>query len=143
MECQSDARSGAAPADISVADISACLPQSVGQGSLVTEHLREVSPLSPCGDVVRGGLTRYPFDYRAALASSLILLPLPHQLSLQSAFPRGETTGLLRSPSRSTRGLGRAFRPVVPRPRQGIVEPLCLTTYLFGSSLTASWACRK
>ncbi len=46
MECQSGARSGAAPAGISAANISACLPESVGQGSLVTEHLREVSPLS-------------------------------------------------------------------------------------------------
>src|SRR5208337_4836804 len=46
MECQSGARSGAAPAGISAADISACLPGSVGQGSLVTEHLREVSSLS-------------------------------------------------------------------------------------------------
>src|SRR5271157_4875426 len=46
MECQSGARSGVAPAGISAADISACLPESVGQGSLVTEHLREVSSLS-------------------------------------------------------------------------------------------------
>src|SRR5271157_409300 len=46
MECQSGVRSGAAPAGISAADISACLPESVGQGSHVTEHLREVSPLS-------------------------------------------------------------------------------------------------
>src|SRR5271157_1340254 len=46
MECQSGARSGAALAGISAANISACLPESVGQGSLVTEHLREVSPLS-------------------------------------------------------------------------------------------------
>jgi hypothetical protein len=63
-----------------------------------------------------GGLTLYPIDYRTALASSPIPFPLPHQLSLQSAFPRGETTGLLRSSSRSTRGLGRACRPVVRRP---------------------------
>src|SRR5882672_6243250 len=55
MECQSGARSGAAPASISAADISACLPESVGRGSLVTEHPREVSPLSRRGDVVRGG----------------------------------------------------------------------------------------
>ena len=45
MECQSVA-SGAAPAGVAAADISACLPQSVGQGSLVTEDQREVSPLS-------------------------------------------------------------------------------------------------
>src|SRR6202044_3783308 len=54
MECQSGVRSGAAPAGISAADISACLPLSVGQGSLVMEHLREISPLSRRGDVVRG-----------------------------------------------------------------------------------------
>src|SRR5436309_12449561 len=104
MECQSGVRSGAAPASISAADISACLPQSVGQGSLVTEDPREVSPLSRRGDVVRGGLTLYPTHYRSALASSLIPSPLPHQLPLQVAFPRGEATGLLRSSSRSLRG---------------------------------------
>src|SRR5262249_51677457 len=49
MECQSGVRSGAAPAGISAADISACLPWSVGRGSLVTEHPREVSPLSRRG----------------------------------------------------------------------------------------------
>ena len=49
---QSGARPGAAPASIAAADISACLPQSVGQGSLVTEDPREVSPLSRRGDVV-------------------------------------------------------------------------------------------
>ena len=51
-----------------------------------------------------GGLTLYPLDYRAALASSLIPPPLPHQPPLQSAFPRGEATGLLRSSLRSLRG---------------------------------------
>jgi hypothetical protein len=50
-ECQSGARPGAAPASISAADISACLPESVGRGSLVTEDLREISPLSRSGDV--------------------------------------------------------------------------------------------
>src|SRR6516165_4782267 len=51
-ECQPGVRLGAAPASISAADISACLPESVSRGSLVTEHLREVSPLSRRGDVV-------------------------------------------------------------------------------------------
>jgi len=51
-----------------------------------------------------GGLTLDPIDYRAALACSLIPPPLSHQRSLQSAFPCGETTGFLRSPSRSFRG---------------------------------------
>src|SRR5262249_22739258 len=76
-----------------------------------------------------GGLTLYPIDYRTALASSLIPPPLPHGLSLQGAYPCGETTGLLRSSSRSIRGLGRAFRPVVLHPRQRSIEPLDLTTY--------------
>src|SRR3982751_5853429 len=49
---QSGARPGAAPASISAADISACLPESVGRGFLVTEDPREVSPLSRRGDVV-------------------------------------------------------------------------------------------
>src|SRR5258705_10681386 len=69
-----------------------------------------------------GGLTLYPLDYRAAFASSLIPPPLPHQRPLQSAFPRGEATGLLRSPPRSIRGLGRASRPVVRHPRSGSDE---------------------
>ena len=51
-ECRSGERPGAAPASISAADISACLPESVGRGSLVTEDLREVSPLSRSGDVI-------------------------------------------------------------------------------------------
>src|SRR4051812_12310562 len=51
-----------------------------------------------------GGLTSDPIDYRPALASSLIPPPLPHQRPLQSAFPRGEATGLLRSPPQSFRG---------------------------------------
>ena len=51
-----------------------------------------------------GGLTLYPFDYRTAFASSLIPPPLPHRRPLQFAFPRGEATGLLRSPARSLRG---------------------------------------
>src|SRR4051794_9998336 len=51
-----------------------------------------------------GGLTRYPVDYRPAFASSLIPSPLPRRLPLQSAFPRGEATGLLRSSRRSLRG---------------------------------------
>ena len=51
-EYQLGARPGAAPASISAADISACLPESVSRGSLVTEDPREVRPLSRRGDVV-------------------------------------------------------------------------------------------
>src|SRR5512138_2618324 len=68
MECQSGARPGAAPAGISAADISACLPESVGRGSLVTEHPREVSPLSRRGDVVRG--RTHPLTGRRSLPPS-------------------------------------------------------------------------
>ena len=118
-ECQPGAWPRAAPASISAADISACLPESVGRGSLVTEDPREVSPLSRRGGrpppkgrpaapsrptPPRGGLTLSPTHYRSAFASSLIPSPLPHQPPLRSAFPRGEATGLLRSPLRSLRG---------------------------------------
>ena len=51
-----------------------------------------------------GGLTLYPIHYRSAFTSSLIPSPQPHQLPLQSAFPRGEATGLLRSSRRTLRG---------------------------------------
>src|SRR5512135_3153829 len=51
-----------------------------------------------------GGLTLYPIDYRPAFASSLIPSPLSRRLPLQSAFPRGEATGLLRSSLRPPRG---------------------------------------
>ena len=74
MECQSGVRPGAAPASISAADISACLPESVGQGSLVTEHLREVSPLSRRGDVVRG--RTHPLS--DPLPIGICFLPHPH-----------------------------------------------------------------
>src|SRR5262249_52946454 len=104
MECQSGVRSGAAPAGISAADISACLPLSVGRGSLVTEDPREVSRFHGEGMSSVGGFTLYPIHYRPAFASSLIPPPLPHQLPLQVAFPRGEATGLLRSSPRSFRG---------------------------------------
>src|SRR5271166_317321 len=90
-----------------------------------------------------GGLTLYPIHYRAAFASSLILSPLSHWLPLQEAYPRGETVGLLRSPSRSIRGLGRACRPVVRRPRQGSLEAPVPDHVPFGSSLTASLACSQ
>jgi hypothetical protein len=46
MEFQSGAWSGAAPTGVAVRDRSALLPESVGQGFLVTEDPREVCPLS-------------------------------------------------------------------------------------------------
>src|SRR2546425_2747516 len=96
MECQPGTRSGAAPASVAAADISALLPESVGQGSLVTEDQREVSRLSPRGDVARR-LNPYPLHYSAAFACSLLLYPPPHRLALRLAFPDGKATGLPRS----------------------------------------------
>src|SRR5271157_2188677 len=94
MECQSGARSGAAPAGISAADMSACLPVSVGQGSLVTEDQREVCPLS--GRVISPGGSK-PLSarlYGPAFAFSLLLYPPPYRLLLRVAFPCGEDDGL-------------------------------------------------
>src|SRR3954471_17908885 len=87
-----------------------------------------------------GGLNRSPVDYRPAFASSLIPSPPSRRLPLQSAFPRGEATGLLRLSRRSVGGEGRAFRPVARHPRRGRLQPPPLATYLFGPSLTASLA---
>jgi hypothetical protein len=87
MECQSGVRSGAAPVSISAADISACLPESVGQGSLVTEHLREVGPLSRRGDVVRG--RTHPLSDRLPNGIGLLPHPLP---AAPSATPYGGPT---------------------------------------------------
>src|SRR5262249_51401621 len=102
MECQPGTRSGAAPASVAAADISALPPASVGQGSLVTEDQREVSRLSPRGDVA-GGRNPYPCHYSAAFACSLLPYPPSHRLLLRVAFPDGETTGLPRSAG-GTRG---------------------------------------
>src|SRR5262245_25212818 len=93
MECQPGTRPGAAPASVAAADISALLPESVGQGSLVTEDQREVSRLSPRGDVARKH-NPYPPRYRAAFACSLLLYPPSHRLPLRVAFPEGGDDGL-------------------------------------------------
>src|SRR3954451_11438473 len=131
MECQSGVRPGAAPASISAADISACLPESVGQGSLVTEHPREVSPLSRRGDVVRG--RTYPLSDR--LPSGLRFLPHPSSAASSASFavrlPSRGDNGVTSFTSSIVPGWGRAYRPVVLHPRQGYSEPLYLTTYLF------------
>src|SRR5262245_35031376 len=86
MECQSGTTSGAAPASVAAADISACLPESVGQGSLVTEDPREVCPLAR-GVMSPGRLNPYPAHYRPAFACSLIPYPLSLRLTLRWAFP--------------------------------------------------------
>src|SRR6516164_10358970 len=72
MECQPGTTSGAAPAGVAAADISACLPESVGQGSLVMKDQREVCRLSPWSDVAaRAQLLSAP------LQDGLRLLPPP------------------------------------------------------------------
>src|SRR5439155_9534286 len=96
MACQPGSTSGAAPASVAAAVISACLPESVGQDFLVTKDQREVCRLSPRGNVARG-LNPYPPHYRAAFACSLLLYPPSCRLLLRVAFPCGETTGLPRS----------------------------------------------
>src|SRR3954451_13092795 len=85
MECQSGVRPGAAPASISAADISACPPESVGRGSLVTEHPREVSPLSRRGDVVRG--RTHPLSDR--LPTGVRFLPHPFPAASSAPFAVG------------------------------------------------------
>src|SRR5262249_28077785 len=71
---------------------------------------------------------------------------LPHPFPTASSAPFA-----VRLPSRGSNGVtsftfsiapgsGRAFRPVVRPPRQGTLQPLDLTTYRFGPSLTASCA---
>src|SRR3954464_9221175 len=101
MECQSVAGPGAAPAGVAAADMSACLPESVGRGSLVTEDHREVGPLSR-GVMSRRPLNPCPARYRPAVASSRLLYPLPRQVALRLPSPvpgwgaRG-ATGLPRS----------------------------------------------
>src|SRR4051794_3509950 len=138
MACQS----GAAPASISAADISACLPLSVGQGSLVTEHAREVSPLSRRGNVVRGRI--HPRSH--PLQNGFRFLPHPFPAASSASFavslPSWGGNGVNSFIFWITRGLGRACRPVVHHPRREIGELPYLTTYRFGSSLTASLACR-
>jgi hypothetical protein len=119
-ECQSGARPGAAPASISAADISACLPESVGRGSLVTEDLREVSPLSRSGDVVlhRQVGRQLLLDRPLFVEDSPFIRSITDRHSLPpSSLPRclknvlcsppslaGRQRRLLRSPARSLRG---------------------------------------
>src|ERR1700730_12977003 len=88
MECQPGTTSGAAPASACAADISALLPESVGQGSLVIKDQREVCRLSPWGDVA---VKAQPLS--APLPSGFRLLPPPlpatPSASLASSFPKG------------------------------------------------------
>jgi hypothetical protein len=99
MECQPGTTSGAAPASVAAADISALLPESVGQGSLVTEDQREVSRLAPRDDVAGKA---QPLSGPLQAGVRLLPPPLPaaSSASLTGRFPvlgsvRG-TTGLPR-----------------------------------------------
>src|SRR5262249_13245953 len=78
------------------------------------------------------------------LQTGVRFLPRPFPAASSASFA-------VRLPSRGSNGVtsftfsiapgsGRAFRPVVRHPRQGTLQPLDLTTYRFGPSLTASWA---
>src|SRR6185312_13826560 len=130
MECPSGVRSGAAPASISAADLSACLPLSVGRGSLVTEDPREVSPLSRRGDVVRG--RTHPLS--DPLQVGLGFLPHPFLAASSAPFagrlPSRGGDGVTSFISSITPGEGRAFRPVARHPRRGTLQPPHLATYL-------------
>src|SRR5262249_6273053 len=141
MECQSGVRSGAAPASISAADISACLPGSVSRGPLVTEHPREVSPRSRRGDVVRGRI--HPRSDR--LPSGVRFLPHPSSAAPSASFAvslpsRGGQRGYFvhlfdHSGVRSCLSAGGA-----PSAPGELVAP-GPDHVPFGPSLTASWAC--
>ena len=109
MECQSVATSGAAPAGISAADLSACLPWSVGRGSLVTEDPREVSPRSRRGDVVLhrqvGRQLRLGRPISVEDSPSIRSITDRHWLP-PSSLPRCHISSLCRSPSLAGRQRG-------------------------------------
>ena len=76
-----------------------------------------------------GGLTLYPIHYRVAFASSLIPPPLPHQRSLQFAYPRGEDNGVTSFISSIARGRSCLSAGGAPS-ATGDQAALYLTTYL-------------
>src|SRR5712692_9923777 len=94
MECQPGTTSGAAPASVAAADISALLPKSVGQGSLVTKDQREVCPVSrgvmlpwrtqPLSARLQGGVRVLPPPLPAApwVAPSRTTVPLREDYGL-------------------------------------------------------------
>ena len=101
-----------------------CLSPEVGwPGSLVTEHPREVSPLSRGGMSSEGSTPIRPITGRHSLppsSSPRCLIGVP----LQSAFPAGRTTGLLRS-SDESRWLRSASSPVARTATAGEGEIPC------------------
>src|SRR5271157_1089449 len=117
----------------------ACLPVSVGQGSLVTEDQREVCPLS--GRVISPGgstLIRSITDRHSLSPSSFTRRPIG--FSYESLSLAGKTTGLPRFAD-VPRWEGRSSPPVVRHLRRGTDEPPSLTTCRFGPSVIASSAC--
>src|SRR5690348_4762225 len=125
MACQSSARGGAAPASVSAADMSALLPEVVGQGSLVTDDQGEVGSLS-------GGrrCPPYPPRYRAALAFSPLLCPPAYRRPSRAAFPPRGGRRVYHVPHPHPRGLGRVSWPVARRRRARNAEPRPLATHL-------------
>src|SRR5262249_29420405 len=137
---------GAAPASVAARVMSAT-PLEVGwPDSLVREDPREVSPLARGGMSPVGGLTSYPPRYRAALACSLILYPLPRGPLLRGAVPTalacatGRTTGLPRSADVAGWGRSRLYAGgSTSAPDEfGASGPGHVP---FGSSVTAACAC--
>src|SRR5262249_32519485 len=97
MECQVVASPGAAPASVAAADISACLPESVGQGSLVTEDWREVSALAG-GVMSLGGSTLIrAITERRSLAPSSLTRSLVGAPCGERSCPLGRSGGRLRA----------------------------------------------
>src|SRR5208337_5244054 len=118
--------------------MSACLPESVGQGSLVTEHLGEVSPLSR--EVISpGGSTPIrPITGRhSLLPPSLTRRPIGNLLA--EGLPREEDDGLNTFHGCTTDGLGSASPPMARQRRQGNGEPLHLATYLLVQACQRLW----
>ena len=83
----------------------------------------------------------YPFHYKMALAFSAILCPHIHRLVLRLAFLQTGDVRVYHVPHEYQSRLGTAFPPMVQQLRQRNIDPLNLTTYHFGSSLSASLAC--
>jgi hypothetical protein len=96
MEFQSGAWPGAAPTGIATCDRSALLPESVGQGSLVTEDPREVGSLSGGAMSPDGSAPIRPVSGRHSLPPSSFTRR-PVGSSCESLSFVGETTGLPRS----------------------------------------------
>ena len=108
-EFQSGAWPGAAPAGVAARDRSALPPESVGRGSLVTEHPREVSPLSRRGDVVlhRWVGQRFHLSRPIAVEDSPFIRPITGRPSLPpSSLPRCLISDLRRPPSLAGRQRG-------------------------------------